>query len=40
MKEVLRGKHIALSTSKKNMEREYTSTFTAHLKAIEQKRNK
>jgi hypothetical protein len=40
MKEVLTAKHIALSISKKNMEREYTSTLTAHLKAVEQKSKK
>jgi hypothetical protein len=40
MKEVLRGKLIALSASKKKLERAYTSNLTAHLKAIEQKRSK
>jgi hypothetical protein len=34
---VLRGKLLALSTSKKNLERAYTSSLTAHLKALEQK---
>jgi hypothetical protein len=34
---VLRGKLIALSFSKKKLERAYTSSFTAHLKALEQK---
>ena len=37
MKAVLRGKHIALSASKKTGERAYTSSLTAHLKALEQK---
>jgi hypothetical protein len=37
MKAVLRGKFIALSASKKKMERAYTSSLTAHLKALEQK---
>jgi hypothetical protein len=37
MKTVLRGKVIALSASKKKLEREYTSSLTAHLKALEQK---
>jgi hypothetical protein len=36
MKAVLRGKLIALSASKKKLERAYTSTLTAHLKALEQ----
>jgi hypothetical protein len=36
MKAVLRGKLIALSASKKNLERAYTSSLTAHLKALEQ----
>jgi hypothetical protein len=31
MKEVLKGKHIALSASKKNLERAYSSSLTAHL---------
>jgi hypothetical protein len=34
---VLRGKFIALSTSKKKLERAYTSSLTADLKALEQK---
>jgi hypothetical protein len=33
----LRGKLIALSASKKKLERAYTSILTAHLKALEQK---
>jgi hypothetical protein len=37
MKAVLRGKLIALSASKKILERAYTSSLTAHLKALEQK---
>ena len=37
MKAVVRGKLIALSASKKKLERAYTSTLTAHLKALEQK---
>ena len=37
MKAVLRGKLIALRASKKNLERAYTSSLTAHLKALEQK---
>ena len=37
MKAVLRGKHIALSASKKKLERAYTSSLRAHLKALEQK---
>jgi hypothetical protein len=37
MKAVLRGKLIALSVSKKKMERAYTGSLTAHLKALEQK---
>jgi hypothetical protein len=32
MKAVLRGKLIALSASKKKLERAYTSSLTAHLK--------
>jgi hypothetical protein len=35
-KAVVRGKLIALSTSKKKLERAYTSSLTAHLKALEQ----
>jgi hypothetical protein len=34
---VLREKLIALSASKKKLERAYTSSLTAHLKALEQK---
>ena len=37
MKTFLRGKLIALSASKKKLERAYTSSFTAHLKVLEQK---
>jgi hypothetical protein len=37
MKAVLRGKLIALSASKKKLKRSYTSSLTAHLKALEQK---
>ena len=37
MKAVLRGKHIALSASKKNFERAYNSSLTAYLKVLEQK---
>jgi hypothetical protein len=37
MKAVLRGKLIALSVSKKKLEKAYTSSLTAHLKALEQK---
>jgi hypothetical protein len=37
MKAMLRGKLIALSASKKKLERAYTSSLTAHLKALEQK---
>jgi hypothetical protein len=37
MKAVLRGKLIALSASKKKLEREYTSSLTAHLEALELK---
>jgi hypothetical protein len=37
MKAVLRGKLLALSGSNKNLERAYTSSLTAHLKALEQK---
>jgi hypothetical protein len=38
MKAVLRGKLIALSASKKKLERAYTSSLTAHLKALELKK--
>jgi hypothetical protein len=37
MEAVLRGKLIALSASKKKLERAYTSSLTTHLKALEQK---
>jgi hypothetical protein len=37
MKAVLRGKLIALSASKKKLERAYTSSLTKHLEALEQK---
>jgi hypothetical protein len=37
MKALLRGKLIALSVSKKKLKRAYTSSLTAHLKALEQK---
>jgi hypothetical protein len=37
MKAVLRGKLIALSASKKKLEREYTSSLTAHLEVLERK---
>ena len=37
MKTVLRGKLIAQSASKKKLERAYTSSLTAHLKALEEK---
>jgi hypothetical protein len=40
MKAVVRGKLIALSGSKKKLERAYTSSLTAHLKALEQKEAK
>jgi hypothetical protein len=35
MKAVLRGKLIALSASKKKLERTYSSSLTSHLEAIE-----
>jgi hypothetical protein len=38
MKAVLRGKFIALSSSKKKLERAYTSSLTANLKALEHKK--
>jgi hypothetical protein len=38
MKAFLRGKFIALSASKKKLERAHTSTLTTHLKALEQKK--
>jgi hypothetical protein len=37
IKAVLRGKLIALSASKKNLERTYTNSLIVHLKALEQK---
>jgi hypothetical protein len=37
MKAVLRGKLIALSAYKKNLERAYTSSLTAYLEALELK---
>jgi hypothetical protein len=37
MKAVLRGKLIALSASKKKLERAYTNSLTAHLGALEEK---
>ena len=37
MKASLRGKLIALSASKKKLERAHTSSLTTHLKALEQK---
>jgi hypothetical protein len=37
MKAVVGGKLIALSASKKKLERAYTTSVTAHLKALEQK---
>jgi hypothetical protein len=37
LKAVLRRKLIALSTSKKKLERAYNSGLTSHLKALEQK---
>jgi hypothetical protein len=37
MKAVVRGKLIALNTTKKKLERSYTSSLTAHLKVLEQK---
>jgi hypothetical protein len=37
MKAVIRGKLIALSASKKKLERAYRSSLTAHLKSLEQK---
>ena len=38
MKTVLKRKLIALSASKKKLERAYTSHLTAYLKALEQKK--
>jgi hypothetical protein len=40
MKAVLRGKLIALSASKKTLEKAYSRSLTAHLKALEQKEAK
>jgi hypothetical protein len=40
MKAVLRGKLIALSASKKELERAYTSSLTAHIDALELKETK
>jgi hypothetical protein len=37
IKAMVTGKLIALSASKKKLERSYTSNLTAHLKALEQK---
>jgi hypothetical protein len=37
IKAFLRGKLIALSASKKNLERAHTSSLTIQLKALEQK---
>jgi ribosomal protein L34E len=37
MKAFLRGNLIALSATKKKLERAYTSSLTAHLKSLEQK---
>ena len=37
MKAFLRGKLIALSASKKKLERAHTTSLTTHLKALEQK---
>jgi hypothetical protein len=37
MKAVLRGKLIAVSASKKKLERAYTGSMTTQLKALEQK---
>jgi hypothetical protein len=37
MKAFLRGKLIALSSYKKQLERAYTSSLTAHLKTLEEK---
>jgi hypothetical protein len=38
MKAVQRRKYIALSSSKNKLERVYTSSLTAHLKALEKKK--
>ena len=37
MNAVLRGKHIALSASKKKLERPYSSSLTAHTETLERK---
>jgi hypothetical protein len=37
MKAFLRGKLIALSASKKKLEKAHTSSLTTHLKAVEKK---
>jgi hypothetical protein len=37
MKAMLRGKLIALSASKKKLEKAYTNHLTEHLKALEEK---
>ena len=37
MKAVLRGKLVALSASKKKLERAHTNSLTTHLKALKQK---
>ena len=37
MKVVLRGKLIALSPSKKKLERAYTGSLTSHLTSLEEK---
>jgi precorrin-6B methylase 2 len=37
MKAVVRGKLIAVSASKKKLERAYTNCLTAHVKTLEQK---
>ena len=37
MKAVLRGKVIALSATKKKLEKTYTSSLTEHLKTLEEK---
>ena len=38
MKAVVKGKLIALSASKKKLERAHTSSLTTYLKALEKKR--
>jgi hypothetical protein len=40
MKAVLRGKLIALSATKEKLERAYTSSLIAHIKALKQKEAK